>query len=222
MVRYYGLTWAVHLSVHQYVARPSIFSFPDDNLSKCQWIFTKLWNGMCIDVVEIWFGIANGQILYTLPHNSGRVLKFHIWLTLCTSTHRSVICPSLFSFPDDSLSYYQWLFTKLGVCIDIVEDLAWDCHWANFLVFFFLSSYLPRTCQWIFRVRVLKFHIWLTLCTSTHRSVIHVYVHLYFHFRMIAWVNVSGFLPNLPCALIFCRSCLGWLMGKFCQFLNLF
>ena len=36
-----------------------IFSFPDDNLSKLQWIFTKL--GMCIDIVEIWFGIANGQ-----------------------------------------------------------------------------------------------------------------------------------------------------------------
>ena len=42
--------------------RPSYirFSFPDDNLSKHQWIFTKL--GMCIDIVEIWFGIANGQI----------------------------------------------------------------------------------------------------------------------------------------------------------------
>ena len=38
----------------------SIFSFPDDNLSKCQWIFTKL--GLCINIVEIWFGIANGQI----------------------------------------------------------------------------------------------------------------------------------------------------------------
>ena len=37
-----------------------IFSFPDDNLSKHQWIFTKL--GMCVDIVEIWFGIANGQI----------------------------------------------------------------------------------------------------------------------------------------------------------------
>ena len=38
-----------------------IFSFPDDNLSKLQWIFTKL--GMCIDIVEVYFGIANGQIL---------------------------------------------------------------------------------------------------------------------------------------------------------------
>ena len=38
-----------------------IFSFPDDNLSKHQWIFTKL--GMCIDSVKTWFGIANGKIL---------------------------------------------------------------------------------------------------------------------------------------------------------------
>ena len=37
-----------------------IFSLPDDNLSKREWIFTKL--GMCIDIVEIWIGIANGQI----------------------------------------------------------------------------------------------------------------------------------------------------------------
>ena len=38
----------------------TIFSFLDDNLSKDQWIFTKL--GMFIDIVEIWFGIASGQI----------------------------------------------------------------------------------------------------------------------------------------------------------------
>ena len=34
------------------------------NLSKHQWIFTKL--GICIDIVKIWFGIANGQILSIL------------------------------------------------------------------------------------------------------------------------------------------------------------
>ena len=44
---------SVHLSV-------VCISFPDHNLSKHQWIFTKF--GMCIDIVEIWFGIANGQI----------------------------------------------------------------------------------------------------------------------------------------------------------------
>ena len=36
------------------------FSFPGDNLSKCQGILTKL--GTCIDIKDIWFGIANGQI----------------------------------------------------------------------------------------------------------------------------------------------------------------
>ena len=39
----------------------SIFWFPDDSLSKYQWIFMNL--GMCNDIVEIWFGIANGQTL---------------------------------------------------------------------------------------------------------------------------------------------------------------
>ena len=37
-----------------------IFSFPYDNLCKCQGILNKL--GTCIDIKEILFGIANGQI----------------------------------------------------------------------------------------------------------------------------------------------------------------
>ena len=53
---------SVSPSVCPSVVRPSVrFSFPDGNLSKNQSIFTKL--GMCTDIVEIWFGIANGQIL---------------------------------------------------------------------------------------------------------------------------------------------------------------
>ena len=35
-------------------------SFLDDNFNKYQRIFTKL--GMCIDIVETWFGIVDGQI----------------------------------------------------------------------------------------------------------------------------------------------------------------
>ena len=55
-----------------------IFSFPEDNLSKCQGIFTKL--GTCTDMKEILFGIANGQILSMFDrvicprHDYGRVL----------------------------------------------------------------------------------------------------------------------------------------------------
>ena len=59
---------------------PSIFSFPDDNLRECQLIFTLL--GMCIDIVEIWFGVANGQIL----------LIFNSYLPATSD----------FSFPDDN------------------------------------------------------------------------------------------------------------------------
>ena len=61
---YYGITLAVQvsnrLSVHLLYVHPSVFSFLDDNLSKYQWIFTKL--GVCIDIVEIRFGIVNEQI----------------------------------------------------------------------------------------------------------------------------------------------------------------
>ena len=58
-----------------------IFSFLDDNSSKCQGILTKF--GICIDIKEIWFGIGNGQIsaifdrVICLLHINGRVL----WLT---------------------------------------------------------------------------------------------------------------------------------------------
>ena len=37
-----------------------IFSIPDDNLSKQQGILTQL--AISIDIKEIWYGIANGQI----------------------------------------------------------------------------------------------------------------------------------------------------------------
>ena len=44
-----------HQILTELLARDTpIFSFPDDNLSKCQ--------GTCINIKEIWFGIANGQI----------------------------------------------------------------------------------------------------------------------------------------------------------------
>ena len=61
MVSRWTIRVSVRPSVRRTYVRPSVrFLFPDDNLSKHQWIFTKL--GTCIDIVEIWFGIANGQI----------------------------------------------------------------------------------------------------------------------------------------------------------------
>ena len=56
----------------------SIFSFPDDNIIKGQWIFTKL--GKCIDSVQIWSWIANGKFSQILTELSAHTCPyFHFW-----------------------------------------------------------------------------------------------------------------------------------------------
>ena len=60
---------SVRLSVRPY------FRFRVDYLSKCQWIVTKL--GMCIDVLEIWFGLL--------------VDKFRQFLTELSTRHTSIV-----------------------------------------------------------------------------------------------------------------------------------
>ena len=49
--------------IHQFLTELSARDtsvFLDDNLSKYQWIFTKIH--ICIAIMEIWFGITNRQI----------------------------------------------------------------------------------------------------------------------------------------------------------------
>ena len=59
MAEYDCITLAVRASVRQSVhlsyARPSVFSFPNDNLSRYKWIFTVVY---AFDIVKTWFGIA--------------------------------------------------------------------------------------------------------------------------------------------------------------------
>ena len=84
------------------VVRPSVrISFPDDNLSKHQWIFTKL--GMCIDIVEICLGLPMSKFREILTELSARDTP-------------------IFSFPNDNLSKCQEILTKLRTCIDIKES----------------------------------------------------------------------------------------------------
>ena len=45
----------------QFARHTCTLPFPNDNLSKCQSIFTKL--GMCIVIMENWLGIAHGHFL---------------------------------------------------------------------------------------------------------------------------------------------------------------
>ena len=121
---YYGFTLEIHVS-----ACPSIcISFLDDKLSKHKWIFTKF--GMCIDIVEIWFGIANGQFSSNFDEFSARDMP-------------------IFLFRDDNSSKHQWIFTKLGMtCIDIVEIWFGITSGQILLNFGRVTVYLPETCPY--------------------------------------------------------------------------
>ena len=75
---------SVCLSIRQSYVHPSVhFLFPDDNLSKHQWIFTKL--GMCIDIVDIWLGLLMGKFRQIFTELSAQDMP-------------------IFSFPNDNLS----------------------------------------------------------------------------------------------------------------------
>ena len=128
---------------------PSIYSvclsvrilFPDDNLSKCRWIFTKL--GLCIDIVAVWFRSANGQIssifdrlicpqhVHVLDDNTDftKLGTCRSGLGLLMGNFPQFLLEfsdqetSVFLFQDNNLSKSQWIFIYLGIflCIDIVE-----------------------------------------------------------------------------------------------------
>ena len=105
---------------------------------------------MCIDLVEIWFEIANGQI---------------------SSIFDRVICMSyvpFFLFCMIAWSKYQWIFTKVGICIDIFIKINIKIWFgiANGQSSSIFDSYLPAT-------------------------------HMYFCFQIIALININGFSPNL-------------------------
>ena len=146
---YYGFMLEVCVSICPSFCPSVRFSFPNDNLSKHQWIFTKF--GMCIDIVEIWFGMTNGQI----SSNFGGVIcprHAHIFvsdLSISQCLSPNLVCalilwssglangqilsifysylsePPIFLFPDDNLSKSQGILTKLGTCIDMKEIWFW-------------------------------------------------------------------------------------------------
>ena len=83
MAGYYSTTLAVCVSIRLPYARPSVFLFPDDDLSKCQWTFSP--NLVCVFI--LWrsgLGLLMGKFLQFLTELSARnrsVVSFRI-LTL--------------------------------------------------------------------------------------------------------------------------------------------
>ena len=127
---HYGFTLVVRVSVRRLirscVVNQSVFSFPDDNLSKCQWISTKL--GICIDidlVLDCFFG------------------RFRQFMEELSAGDMSVV-----SFQDDNLRKYQWNFTKFGVCIDIasgqISSLLTELSASDTFIFSFLDNNVSK------------------------------------------------------------------------------
>ena len=58
---------------------------------------------------------------YTPPHSTCITVSLWLSASVCMS-----VCPaSVFLFLEVNLSMYQWVVTKLGICIDIVEIWCW-------------------------------------------------------------------------------------------------
>ena len=63
----------------------------------------------------------NKKISVFLPSHSIVAKYYGFTLAVCVFICLSVICPSVFLFQDINFSICQWIFTKLGMCIDILE-----------------------------------------------------------------------------------------------------
>ena len=101
---------------------------------------------MCIVIVEICFGIANGQI----------------------SSILSVICcnTSVFYFQESNLSKSQWISTKFDMCIDILEICFGIAHWQ------ILSIFQRVICPGHNSGRVLSCHILFNRVTDCFIAII--------------------------------------------------
>ena len=125
VVGYYGITLAVHVSVglsirlvRMLFARTFLFMFTDNNLNKCQ--FSP--------------NLACALILWrsSLGLLMGKFCQFLTQLSACDM--------SVFSFLDDNLSKFQWIFTKFDMCIDIVDIWFGIAHWQILSIFEQLSA----------------------------------------------------------------------------------
>ena len=129
---------------------------------------------------------------------------------------------------------YSHFFSKKFRHICVSQDVNFNVSLTNDVISF--EQLGPG--EYSFVKYVMTFHFWNgeelwyqvdcpSVSPSVPRSACHMSllpssISLYFLFRLITWVNISWFSPNLVCALILWRSGLALLIGKFRQFLTEF
>ena len=99
---------SVHFVVRLFTCLPVCICFPDYNLVN----INEFSSNLVCALILWWSGL--GLLMG----------KFRLFLTVTSAVHRSVhllhISPSIFSFMDDNLKKH-WIFSKLSMCIDIVD-----------------------------------------------------------------------------------------------------
>ena len=81
---------------------------------------------MCIDIVEIWFGIANGQILW---YESGGILSFKVFVLFLYHHFRQIILSLVLHFDLVFFSPFSIAIILLG------EESAGLCAFCAFICF---------------------------------------------------------------------------------------
>ena len=136
---------------------------------------------------------------YTLPHNSGRVLCFPLPLSICLPA-----CLPIFAwFLLSNVNSFWWIYSNFAYSLGVSSF-----GFANGQI---SSIFIPHHT---IVARYYGFTLDIPVCQSVRCTSIHPSIFL---LRMITWININGFSPNLVCALILWISGLGLLMGKFRQ-----
>ena len=138
------------MSIRLWYIRPPVISFPNDNLSKCQLIFTKL--DVCTDIVRIWFGIVYRQIsfytIFSLQHF--KQLIFNLTLLFCI-IHTRVFYNNILEngvrrvIPVRCLFFFLFFFFFLFVYdMLLILKKKKSLSFVLYFFFFFFCIFLPN------------------------------------------------------------------------------
>ena len=132
----------------------------------------------------------------------------HTVLDLITAHTRISAQSSNFVVFKLRLVYFYLLLYKSICCLYSFEAVQMNITTYAFM-WSGLGLLMEKFCHCFIVIYFIKF--WWSFLLETRP---------YFCFRMITWVNINGFSPNLVCVLILWRSGLGLRMGKFHQILT--
>ena len=138
-------------------------------------------------------------------------------------SHGSLLLQVRLLFSTKILLFF--LFLHENICLGYSLEVS---HWGYEWTLHQITGHWVYYGEWLHLVEFLHFYArpphkwrgimvssWSSVCLFAHPLVCLSSVNLHFHFRIITWVNVIGFSPNMVYGLILWKSGLGLSVGKF-------